>query len=509
MAGTLPGAFIGGRFVQPRCPSAEIVSVNPGRTTEVIGRFAIAPALVDEAIAAAVAAFPAWSALTLERRARILRRFATLVSAEKESLARLVTREMGKPLWEARQEVELVSGKVAITLGPGLERVRPIQAAPDAACQFRPRGVLAVLGPFNFPLHLPNGHIVPALATGNTVVLKPSEATPALALRYARLLHRAGCPPGVFNVVVGDAEIGKRVAAHPSVDGVLFTGSAAVGRTLLELGARTPGRMLALEMGGKNAAVVLADAPLGLAVRECLLGAFLTTGQRCTATSRVLVARSIAGAFVDEFVAGAGRLRIGYGLDRGIFMGPLATAPGLARFERAQGDARRDGAEVLLAGGRLDTRRSGFYASPSVHLVRRPRPGSPYQEEEIFGPDVAVYVVDDIDEAAAIADATPYGLALAVFTRQRRNLEPFMRRCRVGALNWNRATVGASSRLPFGGQKCSGNDRPAALFAAEYCTYPVAMLEASRDGGHEPLPPGFPSLEGIVRRRRPAGEGKR
>ncbi len=500
-----PGAFIAGRIVTPRRPSAEIVSVNPGRTTEVVGRFSVAPALVDDAVAAAVAAFPGWSGLPLASRARILRRFAALVSAERESLARLLTREMGKPLWEARQEIELVIAKVAITLGPGLERVRSIEAAPGATCEFRPKGVLAVIGPFNFPLHLPNGHIVPALVTGNTVVFKPSEVTPALALRYARLLRRAGCPAGVFNVIVGGAESGARLAAHPRIDGVLFTGSAAVGCALLELGARTPGKLLALEMGGKNAAVVLGDAPLELAVRECLLGAFLTTGQRCTATSRVLVARSIAPAFIARLVGGARRLRIGYGLEREVFMGPLATAAGLARFERAQGDARRDGAEVLLAGGRLDTQRPGFYAAPSIHLVRRPRRASGYQREEIFGPDVAISTFDDVDEAAALAEATPYGLALAVFTKRRRNLTPFLQRCRVGVLNWNRATVGASSRLPFGGQKASGNDRPTALFAAEYCTYPVAMLEAPMGGVHEPLPPGFGGADDAVRRRRRHG----
>jgi succinylglutamic semialdehyde dehydrogenase len=448
-----------------------------------------------------VAAVPEWSARPLASRARVLRRFARLVATERESLARLLTREMGKPLWEARQEVDLVIAKVAITLGPGLDRVRAIEAGPGAACQFRPQGVLAVIGPFNFPLHLPNGHIMPALATGNTVVFKPSEVTPALALRYAQLLRRAGCPPGVFNVVVGEAEVGARLAAHPRVDGVLFTGSAAVGRALLELGARVPGKMLALEMGGKNAAVVLADAPLALAVRECLLGAFLTTGQRCTATSRVLVARSIAAAFIDQLVAGATRLRIGYGLDRDVFMGPLATAAGLARFERAQGDATRDGADVLLGGGRLDTRRPGFYAAPSIHLVHRPRPESRYQQEEIFGPDVAVHTFDDIGEAVALAEATPYGLALAVFTKRRRSLVPFLQQCRVGVLNWNRATVGASSRLPFGGQKASGNDRPTALFAAEYCTYPVAMLDAPRAGTPEPLPPGFAGAGDDGRRR--------
>lgn len=484
-----PSAFIGGRFVGPGRATDEVISVNPGCTTEIVGRFPVSASLIDDAVAAAAAALPVWSAAPERHRAAVLRRFATLVAAEAEPMARLITREMGKPLWEAREEVALVVRKVGITLGSGLRRVRPFRGN-GGMCRFRPKGVLAVLGPFNFPLHLPNGHIIPALATGNTVVFKPSETTPTVALRYARLMDRAGCPSGVFNVVVGARDTGQRLASHPEVAGILFTGSAAVGESLLAQSARLPAKLLALEMGGKNAAVVLADADLELAVRECLLGAFLTTGQRCTATSRVLVARPIADAFIDAFVTGARRLVVGYGLLRNIFMGPLATAAALGKFQRAQVHAKNEHAQVLLAGGAIPSRRPGFYVSPSVHLVRRPRETSHYQTEEIFGPDVAVYVVDDIEEAAALADATPYGLALSVFTRRRRHIDTFFRRCCVGVLNWNRSTVGASSALPFGGQKRSGNDRPTALFAAEYCTYPVAILS---EGASKRLPPGFPA----------------
>jgi succinylglutamic semialdehyde dehydrogenase len=422
----------------------------------------------------------------------VLRRFARALAEDANGLARLITREMGKPLWEAREEVALAARKVEITLGSGLRRVAAFATPDGGACRFRPKGVLAVLGPFNFPVHLPNGHIMPALATGNAVVLKPSETTPAVALRYARLLHRAGCPPGVFNVIVGAGDIGRLLAVDPGVDGVLFTGSAPVGEALLAEAGRAPGKILALEMGGKNAAVVLADADLRLAVRECLLGAFLTTGQRCTSTSRVLLARRVAPAFIESFVAAARQLVVGYGFGRNVFMGPLATATGLAKLEHARVEAAAEGDDVLLAGDRSLSRRPGYYTAPSVHLVRAPRSGSRYQTEEIFGPDVAVYVVDDAEEAAALADATPYGLALSVFTRQRRNVEPFLQRCRVGVLNWNRATVGASSALPFGGQKRSGNDRPTALFATDYCTYPVAML-TRRPETPATVPPGFPA----------------
>jgi succinylglutamic semialdehyde dehydrogenase len=488
-----PGAYIAGRFVRPTRAADELESINPGCTTDVVGRFPVWPEAVDEAVAAARAALPAWSAASPRARSAVLRRFARLVAEHGRDLARLITREMGKPLWEAAQEVALVARKVEITLGPGLQRVGPFPSPDGGVCRFKPKGTLAVLGPFNFPVHLPNGHIIPALAVGNTVVFKPSETTPAVAVRYARLLHRAGCPPGVFNMVIGDGQVGHRLAVHPEVDGVLFTGSSAVGHRLATATAGVPGKLLALEMGGKNAAVVLADADLRLAVRECLFGAFVTSGQRCSATSRVLVARSISSAFIDAFVAGARSLVVGYGLDRGVFMGPLATKAGLAKFDRAQAAARREGDEALLAAERVQTRRPGFYVSPAVHLIRTVRSTSDCQDEEIFGPDVAVYVVDDIDDAVALADRTRFGLALSVFSRRRRNLEPFFRGCRVGVLNWNRATVGASSALPFGGQRASGNDRPSALFATDYCAYPVAMLPELR-GPQPPPPPGFPSL---------------
>jgi succinylglutamate-semialdehyde dehydrogenase len=488
-SGGHPGAYVDGHFVRPGRVAGELVSVDPGRPDAVVGRFPLCPDAVEAAVAAARAALPAWRAAPAAARHAVLRRYARLVAADAEPLARLVTREMGKPLWEAREEVALLVRKVEVTLRAGLRRVAPFRARGGGRCRFRPHGVLAVLGPFNMPLHLPNGHVVPALATGNTVVFKPSEVTPAAALRYARLFHRAGCPPGVFNLVLGGGDTGARLAAHPDVDGVLFTGSAAVGERLLATAGRTPGRLLALEMGGKNAAVVLADAEPRLAVRECLLGAFVTTGQRCTSTSRIIVARAVAPAFLDAFVAGARRLAVGYGLDPGVFMGPLATAAGVAKLARARRTAAAEGDEVLLPGGPV--RRAGFYVTPSVHLVRTVRPRSAYQTEEIFGPDVAVYVVDEIEEAAALAEANPYGLALSVFTRRARNVEPFFARCRVGVLNWNRATVGASAALPFGGCKRSGNHRPAALFAADACAHPVATLGGSR-GRAAPPPPGFP-----------------
>jgi len=349
---------------------------------------------------------------------------------------------------------------------------------------------MAVIGPFNMPLHLPNGHIIPALATGNTVVFKPSELAPGSATLYARLMQRAGIPPGVFNLVQGDASVGRLLAVHESVNGVLFTGSYRAGLWIERRASRQPFKITALELGGKNAAVVFADADLKHAVWQCALGAFMTTGQRCTSTSRIVVQRTILEQFVERFVSLALGLSIGHCLEPGVFMGPLASEKGLRRFKKAARQARAAGAQVLLASQRPKTRHEGYYVTPSVHLLSTRAQAHSYAKEEIFGPDVAVVPFDDVDEAIWEVNQTDYGLALSVFTRRASVFDEFFWRCRVGVLNLNRATIGASSELPFGGQGKSGNDRPAALYSPLYCTYPVATLFGSRSRAN--YPPGVP-----------------
>jgi succinylglutamic semialdehyde dehydrogenase len=335
---------------------------------------------------------------------------------------------------------------------------------------------MAVLGPFNFPLHLAHGHVVPALATGNTVVLKPSEVAPACAQAYAEAAEEAGFPPGVFNLVQGRGAAGALLASHPDVDGVLFTGSYATGVNLLEANAHRPGRMLALELGGKNTAVVLDDAPLEKAAYDVLYSALATAGQRCTAVSRVVVERGVAARFVDLLVRHAPGFTCGKPSQEGVFHGPLATQAGLEKFQRFQRVAEDEGHATLLASRALA---GGHYATGAIHLVERPRPGSAYEHEEIFGPDLAVYVADDLEAACARAEATPYGLTASVFTASEARFEACAARLRVGCLGWNAPTVGSSSRLPFGGVKHSGNHRPAGLFSTTYCAYPVAVQRGS------------------------------
>jgi succinylglutamic semialdehyde dehydrogenase len=463
-------------------------SVSPADPRDELGRFPVADAAaVDAAVARARRAFPVWRDAGFEARAGVLRRFRDLALAGSEELARLVAREMGKALWDARGEAALVPAKVDVTLEDGMRLVAPLDAGKRTSVH--PRGVLAVLGPFNFPAHLPNGHIVPALATGNAVVLKPSDQTPAVAEWMGALWRRAGLPAGVLEIVHGGAETGRALALHPDVDGVLFTGSWAVGRALSEATLDQPGKILALEMGGSNPLLVLDDADLELAVAEAALSICATTGQRCSCARRLFVHHAVIDEFAQRLVRVLRGVRAGPPLAEGVFMGPLVSAQAHDALARWRALAREAGGEPLLE---VDPGLPPPFVGPS--LVRYPDTvqSHPAQREEIFGPEAALYAVSDLEHAIAAANDSEYGLVASVFTRDRARFERCVGRIATGLLNWNRGTIGASGRLPFGGGKRSGNDRPAAITATLYCTTPQAHLEHA--GGLDPktLPPGFP-----------------
>ena len=490
------GDFIAGRFVLPAQPSGEILLEDPGDLNALHGSFPFSPASLEDAVKSAQQAFPGWRDAPLEERARPLRRLAERLQAEAERLAHVIAIDAGKPLWEARTEVNAMVDKVRTTLdqGLGLVEERSFELAPGKRARWRPhaRGVLAVLGPFNFPGHLVHGHVVPALATGNTVVIKPSERTPATGQLYAELASQAGFPPGVFNLVQGDGAQGARLAAHPQVQGVLFTGSYAVGRRILEATLDQPWKLVALEMGSKNGVLVCADADLDAAAHAIAFGAAVTAGQRCSATSRVIVLREVADALIERLTRLLGALRVGYELDDEVFMGPVISADARERHARVLELARTEGAERLLDGGPTEGPRPGHYVRPSLHRAASFSPESRYQCEEHFVPDVCALEVATLDEGLAALNGTDYGLVASVFTRERACFERIFRESRVGLLNWNTSTVGASSSLPFGGIGRSGNDQPAGVLSTAYCTYPVASLEleAPEDA---PTFPGFPS----------------
>jgi succinylglutamic semialdehyde dehydrogenase len=479
--------FIAGIWADPEAPDGAIEDRSPADLSLLLGRHPWAVSQADAAVASAREAQPAFGARPAGDREQLVRRIGAVLKDHEEELARAIALDVGKPLWEARTEAQACSAKAAITAGEGMKLVSPFPAPgqPGAECRFRPLGVLAVLGPFNFPVHLPNGHILPALACGNAVVFKPSEVAPHAAEVYTRCLEQAGVPRGLFNLVQGGPAVGAALAAHEGVDGVLFTGSWAVGQAIQKANqGRT--KLLALEMGGKNAAVVLADADLEKAAYDVLFSAFVSAGQRCTAASRAIVVGD-ARRFAQRIVQLARKLSIGHPLDDGVFMGPLASPAALEKFERG---VRAAEAETLLDARRLQPRGlEGCYVSPSVHFVGQRR-SSPYEREELFGPDLAVYPASSEEEALQIANATDYGLAASVHTRSEKAFDRCQRALECGVVNWNAPTVGASGRLPFGGLKRSGNHRPAALWSTLYCSTPVAVLRGDGAFDRTKLAPG-------------------
>jgi len=461
--------------------SERLTSHRPHDGSRLWDGAAAGPAEVAAAVAAARAAQPAWGAAPLADRLAIVRAFKAAVEAEAEPFARLIAEETGKPLWEARTEVASVAAKVEISIAAHAERTGTREGAFAAdphgarqAVRHRPHGVLAVLGPYNFPAHLPNGHIVPALIAGNALVFKPSELTPAVGERMAQLWASAGLPEGLLAVVQGGAETGRALAAAET-DGLLFTGSATTGAALARQFAETPHRILALEMGGNNPLVAwdVAEADIEAAARVIVQSAFLSAGQRCTCARRLIVEAGPAGdRLVDAVVALADRLIVGAPFDQPPpFMGPVID--------------NRAADRLLAAAGALPGR--------VIRPLKRLRPGLPFlspaildvtgqnaPDEELFGPLLQVRRVPDFAAALAAANATRFGLSAALVGGDATLYDRFWKGSRVGVVNWNRPTNGAASSAPFGGVGASGNHRPSAFYAADYCAFPVASIEADR-----------------------------
>jgi succinylglutamic semialdehyde dehydrogenase len=406
-----------------------------------------------------------------------------------------MARAIGKPLWEARTEVDAVIAKVDITLTAGADLVAP-RDLPDvgARIRYRPVGVCAVIGPFNFPAHLPNGHLVPALAAGNVVVFKPSERAPEVGQIMAECFVEAGFPRGVIQMVQGTGEVAQALVGHPDVDAVMFTGSTAVGSAILAQSAPWPGRMLALELGGKNAAVVLDDADLAYAAREIAFAAYVTAGQRCTATSRVIVQRRVAADLLARLEVAARETRVGPPDATDVFLGPVISAGAQHRCLTAVADVANR-YDVVVPTRTLDASAvgaRGYYLAPGLYRLRDDvRDVGGLESAELFAPVLTIELVDSEDEAIERVNATRYGLAASVYTAARERFERLGPELAVGVCNWNRGTVGSSSRLPFGGVKDSGNHRAAGLFSAYYCVDPVAELLVPNPSAAGALPPGL------------------
>ena len=481
------GNFINGQFQKPASPNGEWICKSPADFSDEIGTFQYSYASVDEVVQVAKSAFKKWRQVPLEKRTEILRKYQTVLRKREDEITETIAREVGKPLWEAKTELAAMIGKVDITIADSMKfvsnfEIPKIMENTLGVCRYKPLGVMAVIGPFNFPAHLPNGHIVPALLTGNTIIFKPSEKSPLVGQLMAECLQEAGIPDGVFNLIQGEREVGRRLVVHEGVDGVLFTGSYEVGTRIKQDTLQQHWKLLALEMGGKNPAIIWKDANLDVAVHESIMGAFLTAGQRCSATSRIIVHKDLIEKFTSQFHARAKAFSIGHPLNNP-FMGPLIDQGSVDRYMKFLGIANREGCEIVMRGKALDLGHSGNYVTPSVcvapDLTVEQSKKSVYQQTELFAPNVVILGVSELEEAIAQANVTQYGLAASVFTQDRNVYEKCWDGLEMGLINWNKSTSGASSKLPFGGLKKSGNHFPTAVTATLYCTFPVASLESA------------------------------
>ena len=429
-------------------------------------------------VAAARAAWPAWAAHSVSYRSEALRRFANEVRKREQAFADLIARETGKPYWEAKTEVAAVVGKVEISINAYSERTpqRRLEAAlgNKVAVRHKPHGVMAVLGPYNFPAHLPNGHIVPALLAGNAVVFKPSEKTPASGALLVECYHAAGIPEGVVRLLIGGPDEGRALASEPGIDGLLFTGSARVGQALHRQFAETPHKMLALELGGNNPLVVWQAKDIPAAATIAVQSAYLSAGQRCTAARRLIVEDGQEGPLVEAIVKLIDRIMIDHPhADPQPFMGPV--------IDCAAADYLQDQwVELMIKGGkpirRLDRPyEERPYLTPALIDVTdaKDRP-----DEELFGPVLQMIRVKDFDAAIDEANNTRFGLAASLVGGSPELYDRFWANVRAGVINWNKPTNGAPSSAPFGGIGLSGNHRPSAYYAADYCAYPVTSSEA-------------------------------
>ena len=447
---------------------------------------------IDDAITAARAAFLAWSLTSYSDRLAVVKAFQTQLKEHAKEIAIAIAQETGKPLWETRTEAAAMAGKIDLSAKAYEERTgvvsKPAPPGTQAWLRHRPHGVVAVFGPYNFPGHLPNGHIVPALLAGNTVVFKPSEQTPMVAELTVKCWLNAGLPAGVINLVQGARETGIALANHNGIDGLFFTGSSSTGMLLHKQYAGRPDKILALEMGGNNPLIVSQVADTRAAVHEIIQSAYISAGQRCTCARRLYIPKGAQGDhLVEMLVTTIGKIRVGfYDAEPAPFMGSVISSTAAQQLLTAQQDLIKQGAKSLVT-MRLLTANTGLLSPGLVDVTN----AKDLPDEEYFGPLLTLTRYDNFDQAITMANNTSFGLSAGLLSDSRKEYDYFLPRIRAGIVNWNKQITGASGAAPFGGVGASGNHRASAFYAADYCAYPVASIEADVLTMPQQLSPGL------------------
>ncbi|MFM2485562.1 succinylglutamate-semialdehyde dehydrogenase [Celerinatantimonas yamalensis] len=481
--------FINGQWIEGK--GSAFVSIDPAKNQQIWEGAAADEKQVDAAVNAARKAQQQWWLAGFEQRLAIVKQFATLLEENHEALALTIAQETGKPLWETRTEVNAMKGKVAISEQAYHERTgeksQPLGDA-QALLRHKPHGVVAIFGPYNFPGHLPNGHIVPALLAGNTIVFKPSEQTPAVAEATVQLWQKAGLPDGVLNLVQGEVTTGKALSSHLGIDGLFFTGSSATGQLLHRQFASQPSKILALEMGGNNPLVIDKVSDIDAAVYAIVQSAFISSGQRCTCARRLIVPATEQGeAILGRLLEVSAQIVVGeYDSAVQPFMGAMISAKAASQMVSAQRDLVSRGGCQLLALTQPEADKG--FVTPGIIDVTGVRE---LPDEEFFGPLLQVIRYQVWDQAIAIANNTRYGLSAGLLSDDQSRWQDFYQRSRAGIINWNKPITGASSSAPFGGVGDSGNHRASAYYAADYSAYPVASVQAEHVSLPETLSPGI------------------
>jgi succinylglutamic semialdehyde dehydrogenase len=493
------GNYLHGSFIKQPEVDGYINSLNPGDLRDPIGKFPFSEASADIAVGCAREAFPGWHRSSLETRMLCLHRYRDQLAQSIEQITTYLTRETGKPGWESYAEVRATIKRIDVTLEDGLPLLEGWRLTElEGGCEFHPRGVVVVLGPYNLPLLSPNIHIISALLTGNVVVFKPSKYTPAVGQLIAEMIDRARFPRGVFNLVQGSGKVvGSRLAVHPEVDAVHLDGSLETAFELKKLTLEQPWKRLVLNTCGRGTAMVLDDADLDKAAYEIVVGAFLTTGQRRSSTTRIIATRAVADRLAARLTRLIEGLSVGHGFDEDVFIGPLISEASRRRFLLYLQATEEEGHAVLVRGGKLDLDPAGYYVRPALFRIDPAIPRKFLMGEEIVGPTLELHVVEDFNEAVAVHNRSRSGLVTSLFTRNDEHMREARYVLRTGALNFNRSTVSISARLPLEGQLGSSNGITMGLFAVRSCTYPLSYLEDDKPFDRSAIMPGihWPELD--------------
>jgi len=491
---TLRGDYFDGSFTNQSGLNASDISKSsekiekfcPGDLSHKLWEAKINYANIEKVIESSVTGFESWRKLSFEERIGFLKKFQEEVTKRKEEIGTAIALETGKPLWESLTEAGALSAKVSVTITDSLKRIeketiKDILPKIDGHIVKKPLGPSLVIGPFNFPCHLANGQILSALLTGNSIIFKPSEKTMYSSQLLIECFHSAGFPKGVINFINGTVKTTQDILKHPAIKGIFFTGSVGVGKKILESVGADLNKLVALELGGKNSTILHKDTDIDHALPELLRACYLSSGERCTSTSMVIVHKSIEQEFIDKFKKITERILVDHPTKYDIdpFMGPLIDAGAKELYEKFCHLGSENGATDIIGLKNLEMKYEGHYVNPTIHYLEEKsvKKSNPFTQEEIFGPNCTFTPYDDIERAIEIANISDYGLAASIFTQDQDIYKLCLRDIDSGIINLNRSTVGASSRLPFGGVKNSGNHHPAAVSMVDHTVSTVASLE--------------------------------